>query len=217
MRDFLFIVTYGRSGSTLLQGVLNSIEGYSITGENMMAFYDLYKFHTKYWNSISSFHANIMPKDCRNSWYQTQDIPVLKETCRQVFDTMLSVNHKDKVLGFKEIRWKQLNDLENFLDWLFMITNCRFIYLTRDLDETCISKWHKENPDCHKQLNDFEKRMESYIARHPYQKWFHLDVGTLHNVELEDVALKFKDLYEWLGEEFDIRVVKAVCVKKHSY
>src|SRR5688572_1085508 len=30
----LFIVTYGRSGSTLLQGVLNSIPGYLIRGEN---------------------------------------------------------------------------------------------------------------------------------------------------------------------------------------
>src|SRR5690606_340365 len=30
----VFIVTYGRSGSTLLQGVLNSIPGYLIRGEN---------------------------------------------------------------------------------------------------------------------------------------------------------------------------------------
>ncbi|NQX94486.1 MAG: hypothetical protein HRT64_06140, partial [Erythrobacter sp.] len=30
----LFVVTYGRSGSTVLQKLLNSIEGYCIRGEN---------------------------------------------------------------------------------------------------------------------------------------------------------------------------------------
>ena len=31
---FVFVVTYGRSGSTLLQTVLQSIDGYFIRGEN---------------------------------------------------------------------------------------------------------------------------------------------------------------------------------------
>ena len=31
---FVFVVTYGRSGSTLLQNVLNTIPGYCIRGEN---------------------------------------------------------------------------------------------------------------------------------------------------------------------------------------
>jgi hypothetical protein len=30
----IFVVTYGRSGSTLLQGVLNGIPGFLIRGEN---------------------------------------------------------------------------------------------------------------------------------------------------------------------------------------
>jgi hypothetical protein len=34
---YVFIVTYGRSGSTLLQGVLNSIPGYLVRGENRQA------------------------------------------------------------------------------------------------------------------------------------------------------------------------------------
>ncbi len=39
---YLFIVTYGRSGSTLLQGILNSIPGYLIRGENRAALFHLY-------------------------------------------------------------------------------------------------------------------------------------------------------------------------------
>ena len=43
---YIFIVTYGRSGSTLLQGILNSIPGYLVRGENRQALRHLYAFHT---------------------------------------------------------------------------------------------------------------------------------------------------------------------------
>ena len=32
--DAVFVITYGRSGSTLMQGILNSIDGFHIKGEN---------------------------------------------------------------------------------------------------------------------------------------------------------------------------------------
>jgi hypothetical protein len=43
--DHLFIVTYGRSGSTLLQGILNSTPGVLIRGENRGISYKLHEFH----------------------------------------------------------------------------------------------------------------------------------------------------------------------------
>ena len=39
--DYIFIISYGRSGSTLLQGVLNSIDGVLIRGEKVMLDADL--------------------------------------------------------------------------------------------------------------------------------------------------------------------------------
>ena len=32
--QYLFVITYGRSGSTVLLNLLNAIEGYTIRGEN---------------------------------------------------------------------------------------------------------------------------------------------------------------------------------------
>ena len=43
--DHVFVMTYGRSGSTLLMGLLNSIPGYLIRGENRHAMRHLYDFH----------------------------------------------------------------------------------------------------------------------------------------------------------------------------
>lgn len=44
---YLFVVTYGRSGSTLVQGLLNSIPGYLIRGENRGVLYRLYQYHSR--------------------------------------------------------------------------------------------------------------------------------------------------------------------------
>ena len=35
--DHVFVMTYGRSGSTLLMGILNSIPGWLLRGENRHA------------------------------------------------------------------------------------------------------------------------------------------------------------------------------------
>ena len=42
---YVFVMTYGRSGSTLLMGLLNTIPGYLVRGENDDALRYLYDFH----------------------------------------------------------------------------------------------------------------------------------------------------------------------------
>ena len=42
---YVFVMTYGRSGSTLVQGLLNAIPGYLIRGENAAALNHLHGFH----------------------------------------------------------------------------------------------------------------------------------------------------------------------------
>ena len=41
--DYVFVVTYARSGSTLLQALLNACPGVQIRGENNSALYHLYR------------------------------------------------------------------------------------------------------------------------------------------------------------------------------
>src|SRR5262245_42168913 len=43
--SYVFVMTYGRSGSTLLMGLLNTLPGYLIRGENDDAMKFLYDFH----------------------------------------------------------------------------------------------------------------------------------------------------------------------------
>lgn len=45
--NHILIITYGRSGSTLIQGILNAIPGVRVFGENGNVFFDLYKTFKK--------------------------------------------------------------------------------------------------------------------------------------------------------------------------
>ena len=56
---YLIVVTYGRSGSTLLQSILQSIPGYSFTGENNNVLLPL-------------FHAFLRAEDAKKRFGKTK-------------------------------------------------------------------------------------------------------------------------------------------------
>ena len=215
-RSFLFVVTCGRSGSTLVQGVLNSIPGFCICGENMNACLDLMGFYKSWYNSISNYRSNNMPVDYRNSWFNPASVDMLKDACRDVLWKLCSVSSDDRVVGFKEIRWKGVEDLEGFLDWLYVVFNARFLFLSRDHAEICNSKWFRESRNCENMLQEWEARVGSYIASHPYQDWFWLDVGRLHPRDSVSPD-RFRDLFSWLGESFDREKLQGVLDKNWGY
>ncbi|MDM4723512.1 hypothetical protein QTQ03_29485 [Micromonospora sp. WMMA1363] len=66
--QFVFIVTYARSGSTLLAGILNSLPGYRICGENYNALYRLYQADTAIAKACDRYSGDgyLVPQ---NAWY----------------------------------------------------------------------------------------------------------------------------------------------------
>src|SRR5699024_1079660 len=104
-REFLFIVTYGRSGSTLLQGILNSIDGYQIRGENGNIPYHIYKYCR-----TAELQKAKRPKATSPDapWYGIADYDSEEaRTSARTFivDTVLHPRPSARVVGFKEIRW----------------------------------------------------------------------------------------------------------------
>ena len=213
--EFLFIITYGRSGSTLVQGILNSIPGYRILGENNDALQKLREFYNCFYNSHANYLNNIMPEDDRNSWYNPTPPEELKSALVNTMAHIIDPKFEAVTLGFKEIRYSgHLDDLEPYLDWMYHIFDCKFLFLTRNLDHTCVSKWHAGNPaGCKAKLTMFEQQMEEYIKSRPYQNWFHLHFPDLHNVKPEE----FKSLFDWLKADFDEAKIQEVLSRRHSY
>jgi len=215
-KKFVFVITYGRSGSTLLNGILNSIPGYRILGENNNMFPMIKK---TYMMACEALGANVQMETefgllgSRNSWYNPQTLSGIKQVFRDFMGGFLDPDDKYSTVGFKEIRYQNMQDLEGFLIWLNLLTDCKFIFLTRSLEDTCKSMWHANNPKCKQQLGGFEMRMKQFMRSNSFIPMVHLDYSDM-------VDCNLAELYLFLDAEYDDAAcdrVKKVLTKKHSY
>ena len=209
----LFIVTYGRSGSTLLLGVLNSIPGYLIRGENDGAAYFLHQFHAAATHRKRRLRKRFeLPLDTTNPHFGLDDFPgkvSLRILRRLITETLLRPEPDTRVTGFKEIRWYQ-KDLPAYVEFLRQLyPDARFVINTRDHEAVLNSGWWPEKP-----RDGRLERMEAAI----------LDVAdslgdAAYRVHFDDYTADppaLRGLFEWLGEEFDETRVRGVLGVRHS-
>lgn len=219
---YVFVVTYGRAGSTLVQGILNSIPGYLIRGENRQILKLLWDYEKKgmHWRrqqrrKQESEGREPGSSDPTNPMFGIDNFPRPKarEAIRQLaLATILRPEEDTRVTGFKEVLWADENT-PAFVNWLRgVFPGARFVINTRDLGDVSQSAWWSRDPD-----NSFEElqRREQMLmdlrdqlgdaAYHIRYDEFTADPTTL------------RGLFEWLGEEFDEERVRSVLAVKHSY
>jgi hypothetical protein len=209
---YLFVVTYGRSGSTLLMGVLNSIPGYLVRGENWDALHHLFRFH----RTLEEGSRRWEPARLRqrtHPFYGAGDFPVRKSldgTRALVLDTVLRPKADTRVTGFKEIRWYH-DDVEEYVAWLREVfPGARFVVNTRAHDEVLRSGWWAKHPESAAALPATEARILALAdALGPAAYRVH------YNDYVADPAT-LRGLFDWLGEPFDEASVRAVLDTRHS-
>ncbi len=95
--DSILIITYGHSGSTLLQGILNSIEECSIGGENSNFCFGLYEAYKAVKHSRNFEEAtNIAHPEYSASFISEKEF--LRQASQMARNLILS-NQKDEILG----------------------------------------------------------------------------------------------------------------------
>jgi hypothetical protein len=210
---FVFIVAYGRSGSTLLQGILNSIPGYDIHGENHDALHHLFGYHYALDTArAKNTRATELPTE--SSWYgidrydRTQALRAMR---RLFVQTVLRPRPDTRVVGFKEIRWMH-RDWEPYLDFLReLFPGARFVINSRSHESVAQSKWWVESKNPLGELKRCEARLEAMADR----------LGeAAYPVRYDDYVAdpnSLTGLFGWLGETLDLGRVAAVMAKRHSY
>lgn len=208
---YLFVMTYGRSGSTLVQGILNSIPGYLIRGENSAALNHLHAFHKTL--AAESARGNLANRrKVTHPFYGMPDVPLdrsLSGIRTLVTDTVLRPEPDTRVTGFKEIRWYQ-DDLAEYVAFLRAVfPGARFVVNTRNQTDVLRSKWwaKKDNSDY---LAGIERRILTVAA----------GLGdAAYRVHYDDFVADpatLAGLFEWLGEEFDLAGVRETLDTRHS-
>lgn len=211
--QYVFVITYGRSGSTLLQGVLNSIPGYVVRGENRGVLYHLFQLQkailrqqrtgdrthrdepTSPWFGIDEYRGRVALRNMRAF----------------LLDTLLRPPPGTRVTGFKELRWFQ-QDWPAYLTFVQRVfPGARFVLNTRDHDAVLQSKWWVHAADGREQLETWEQQlteMAELLGERAYR---------VHYDDWVADPERLRGLFDWLGEPFDADAVRAVLAVRHSY
>jgi|GEM_PF-6125203 len=232
----VFIIAQGRSGSTLLMRLLNSIEGYNICGENKGALQQLHKFYeqliytivigktikTKKENKLAADNRFLTyeeslakPESNKNStgveWYNVFEFKAIQEKLRELIVTMFNPKGKYQVWGCKDILYgeKTYEEFENelnFLKELFPLT--KFIFNIRNIEETIKSAWYADNPEASKKI--LETKYQYYLK---YQSKY---PEFTYHVTYEDLVNNTENLqgmYQFLGAEFELDKYQEVLAR----
>ena len=210
----ILVVTYGRSGSTLLQGILNSIDGVVIRGENNDFCFGLYQA----WRSLVLTQKHCKGSDSpRNSWYGASDLKpelFIAQVRNLIRDQLLPKDQVDICYGFKEIRYlKRLDELTSYLDFLSIVfPEPAFIFNIRNHADVYQSGFWK-NYDKNlilKNLGMADNLFSEYVHTH--------DNALLVNYEAITSGLdEIKSLLRFLGAPFDEELLRAVLKTPHGY
>jgi hypothetical protein len=219
--DRVFVVTYGRSGSTLLQGLLNAIPGYRIYGENAGF---LFKLQESY-EALLFAHTHLAnPKNDNESqpWFgssrydeESVTIEFRRFVNKMLFQPYLHPAYR--VFGFKEIRFNEIEH-EKILKYLRFVRkifpNSAIMFNTRTIGDVLKSGWWRSNywAGLPKQLSGFHDLCEEFSNANPDD--------AIH-VRYDDLILpdrkEVRRLLDFLGESLGDEALDRVFRGNHSY
>ncbi len=153
--DYVFVVTYGRSGSTLLQGMLNTLPRTLVRGENGLFVRQLFQAARTAEEFREKYHG---PRSRRTSsaFYGVNHLTAqrfARSANRLVTSTLLgpeSASAYDRI-GFKEVSWHQVEpeETEPFFAWFDAVfPGAKYVLNTREPEHVVGSGfWQRQGND----------------------------------------------------------------------
>lgn len=195
---FILICGTGRSGSTTLQRIINTIKNSNINGENYGAINDLLQCYSniKRTNNqpglIKVYEEGKTKK--KPAWYNTYNFEEVKSNIKKTILSIIANDNTKRVVGFKEIRYfDKIKLIDEFID-LFPDTKV-ICHIDDNLDRQCKSAWFKKKKDSKKYLEKFNQKIIDYSKSNSN---FYLSyMKYLFNIDM------MKKMFEFLEEEFD--------------
>lgn len=225
----VIIVTYGRSGSTLLQGILNSIPGCLIRGENFNLCEGLFLSYKSYRRTQQEHGSDPTTSDASSPWYGAlhmdadQYVADMGAMVRSHLTRGIPAGQQPQCVGFKEIRYLSMElfgnpdsyaeNLHAYLDFLArLLPGLGIVFLTREHAQVVKSAWWKtRSPEAVLgRLAQFESTVREY-ARNRANCSFIDYADMVRNDEV------LASLFKFLGAPYDQAKVAKVLGRRHSY
>ena len=184
----VLICATGRSGSTTLQRIINTIPNSNICGENYGSISSLLEFHYRlHVASLERIPGNYNPttyqelieKNVKPSWYNSYKMNDIEECIRQTIIKMFKKDENNNLWGFKEIRYDhdQIKLLKYF-KMLFPQTKV-IIQIRENIYEQSNSGWFKKDKGAfdyitstNRKLFQFYMQNKSWCYFNTFEKMF---------------------------------------------
>ena len=168
---FVFVVTYGRSGSTLTQGMLNTLPRTLVRGENNLYLLPMFRAYASLESFKDKFGGPGAAK-ASSAFYGLRevDLDAFAVSVRQLVQQQLlgdvAPSDIDR-LGFKEVLWHRIkpeewSDFFGFMDLAF--DDPRYVLNRRDVAMTSTSGfWQKKEPGVAEQQINRVRRLQDFL------------------------------------------------------
>ena len=170
----VLICATGRSGSTTLQRIMNTIPNSNICGENYGAINSLLDFYVKLHATSSDYvpghytpvtYEEIISKNVKPAWYNSYQILEMEDKIRKLIIAMFKKDSNTNVWGFKEIRYenKKVNLLKYFKQ-LFPQTKV-IIQIRENITKQSQSAWYKKDKNAINNLHKMNNELYNFFCQ----------------------------------------------------
>jgi hypothetical protein len=214
----VFVITYGRSGSTILLRLLNAIDGYCIRGESNGIIGSLATSVHKLRQAHEKFGNGDRGKEPSDPWYGIADVNpnAWAAALAEAFSREVLRPPPDaRASGFKDIRFTPRHlDEEAFDATIAFLSrsfeNARLIFNTRDWREVARSGWWRDyrRSEVRKIITASDERFRDAVARLGHQA-FLIDFS-----EYVGNPDGFNPLLGWLGESIAPRTLLDITERR---
>lgn len=209
LKGSVFVVTYGRSGSTLLQSLLQSIPGAHFSGENYAVLEGLYQATLRAHRTRTNWGKEDRPPN--HPWHGASGIDPARfesKLAKLFVDEIIQPPATARWIGFKEIRYVALgDDLAGYLQFIRRtFPNAHFVFNSRRAEDVAKSKWWAKRPEDEviSLVERTDARFADYAKAYPdHSKHVSYD---------ETVAdpSSLKPVFDMLGEELDLDLAQSI-------
>ena len=209
-RDFLVVLGSGRSGTTIIQHLLNSIPGFDLRGENGGSFWPLI-------DAIALVH-DFRAGDARwasdastDPWsgFQNIDIEKFEAGLMETFvEEVLRPEASARVIGFKEIRFPVRGLGRSIQHIQRLIPRTRFVLAFRDPASIARSGWWPKDPRAERTIGRQQQALRG-VSKSLGDQAFSIEYETFHSQEASR-----RDFFRWLGEDYDVNAVNTLLERR---
>lgn len=166
---YLAVVTYGRTGSTVIQAALNALPGVLVRGENYGAVRGLHDYVQALAETADRHRAS----GPAHPWFGSRRLDlqqVIAGTREQFVSTVLRPQKDTRWVGFKEVRYEpgHFADYDELLDHLLfldhLLPGLACIVNVRSTEQVAASGWWPDHHDPLGVLAETRSRLERAAA-----------------------------------------------------